>query len=74
MTNNESRIKLRDNAICTICGKPVTAPPFVASKQRRGSATIYAHTACLEQEQRDFIVAKALAAHEVLAPQGGGEA
>lgn len=52
MTNNdENRIKLKDGARCAICGEPVLAPPFVASKPKRG-ATIYAHTACLEQEQQ----------------------
>lgn len=38
--------------ICTICGERVLTPPFVASKPRKGT-TIYAHTACLEQEQKE---------------------
>ncbi len=37
---------------CVICGERVLAPPFVASKPRKGT-TIYAHTACLEQEQKE---------------------
>ena len=49
--NDESRIDLKNNARCVICGEPITAPPFVASKPKRG-ATIYAHTSCLEHEQQ----------------------
>ena len=37
---------------CAICGERVTAPPFVASKPRKGSP-IYIHTACFAQEQRE---------------------
>lgn len=37
---------------CTVCGEPITAPPFIASKPKRG-ATIYAHTACLMQEKEE---------------------
>lgn len=37
---------------CVICGEKVTAPPFIASKPRRGKRLILAHTACLEQEQQ----------------------
>lgn len=73
MNNDEIRIKLKDHAICVICGESVTAPPFVASKPRRGAATIYAHTGCLEKEQREIIYNKSLAVCEVLAQQGGGE-
>lgn len=51
MTNDPNIIKLQDHARCVICGEPITAPPFVASKPRRG-AVVYAHTICLEQEQR----------------------
>lgn len=51
MNNDESRLKLKDGARCAICGEPVTAPPFVASKPKRG-ATILAHTECLQKEQQ----------------------
>ena len=37
---------------CVICGEKVTAPPFIASKPKRGVA-IYAHTACLQREKED---------------------
>ena len=37
---------------CAICGERVTAPPFVASKPRKGP-TIYIHTACFVQERRE---------------------
>jgi hypothetical protein len=55
MNNDENRIKLKDGARCAICGEPVLAPPFVASKPRRGGATIYVHTECLEQEQQEVM-------------------
>ena len=38
---------------CAVCGERVTAPPFVASKPRKGP-TFYIHTACLAQEQKDW--------------------
>ena len=37
---------------CAVCREPVTAPPFIASKPKRG-ATIYAHTTCLKQEMEE---------------------
>jgi hypothetical protein len=40
-------------AKCLICGEKVTAPPFIASKPRRGP-TIYVHTECFKQEQREY--------------------
>lgn len=38
---------------CAICGERVTAPPFVASKLRKGP-TIYAHTECFQKEQKEM--------------------
>ena len=37
---------------CTVCGEPVTAPPFIATKPKRGTL-IYAHTACLMGKKED---------------------
>ena len=51
MSNDTYNPTLKAGTRCVICGEPVAAPPFIASKPRRG-ATIYAHTACLEQEQQ----------------------
>ena len=51
MTNETNNPTPKEGARCVVCGEPVTAPPFVASKPRRG-ATIYAHTSCLEKEPR----------------------
>lgn len=41
----------RGEANCVICGEKITAPPFIASKPKRG-ATIYAHTRCFTKEQK----------------------
>lgn len=32
---------------CVVCGERVLAPPFVASKPRRGKGLIIAHTHCI---------------------------
>ena len=37
---------------CTICGEPVTTPPFIASKPQKGTI-IYAHTDCLKREKEE---------------------
>lgn len=49
----EPRIPKYDKVYCVICLEQVTAPPFVASKPRKGSI-IYAHTACFEKEQKEW--------------------
>ena len=36
-----------ENRACVVCGKDVIAPPFVASKPRRGAGLIIAHTYCI---------------------------
>lgn len=51
--SNEWKPKLpKQKPYCTVCGEKVTAPPFMASKPKRG-ATIYAHTACLKREKEE---------------------
>jgi hypothetical protein len=51
--SNEWTPKLpKRRTYCTVCGEPITAPPFIASKPKRG-ATIYAHTTCLKTGQED---------------------
>lgn len=47
------KIPKYEKVFCVICGEQVTAPPFVASKPRRGS-TIYIHTSCFEKEQKEL--------------------
>lgn len=32
---------------CVVCGEKVLAPPFIASKPRRGKGQIIAHTHCI---------------------------
>lgn len=49
----EPKIPRTGTVFCAICREPVTAPPFVASKPRRGPI-IYIHTACFEKEQREL--------------------
>ena len=36
-----------ENCHCVVCGEKVLAPPFVASKPRRGKGLIIAHTHCI---------------------------
>lgn len=36
-----------ENCHCVVCGEKVLAPPFVASKPRRGKGLIIAHTRCI---------------------------
>lgn len=47
------RIPKCGKVYCVICREQVTAPPFVASKPRRGP-TIYAHTECFTKEQKEW--------------------
>lgn len=49
----EPRIPIYDRVHCVICGQRVEAPPFVASKPRKGP-TIYAHTECFTKEQTEW--------------------
>lgn len=51
------RLPKKHPPFCAICGEKITAPPFIASKPRRGR-TIYAHTRCLEEEQRSLTILK----------------
>ncbi len=74
MSNEGYNPKPKASTRCVICGGYFTFDtPFIAAKPRRG-ATIFAHTECLEQEQRDILLNKSLAAHEVFEQRGGGEA
>ena len=38
--------------LCVICNEEITAPPFIASRLRRGP-TVYAHTECVKTERKD---------------------
>ena len=52
MSNKEWEPKLPsewENCHCVVCGEKVLAPPFIASKPRRGKGLIIAHTHCLKQ-------------------------
>lgn len=49
----KSRLPKKHAPRCVVCGEEITDPPFIASKPRRGR-TIYAHTRCLEEEQRSL--------------------
>lgn len=49
----EPKIPKYGKVYCVICTEQVTAPPFVASKPRRGPV-IYAHTSCFEKEQKEL--------------------
>lgn len=51
MSNKEWTPKLPsqyENCHCVVCGEKVLAPPFVASKPRRGAGLIIAHTHCIK--------------------------
>lgn len=50
---SEPKIPIGRPVFCVICREQVTAPPFVASKPRKGSV-IYAHTSCFEKEQKEL--------------------
>lgn len=50
---SEIKLPKYERVFCTICQEQVMAPPFIASKPRRGSV-IYAHTSCFEKEQKEL--------------------
>ena len=49
----EPRLPNVDKCFCIICREQVTAPPFIASKPRKGP-TLYIHTECFQKEQRGW--------------------
>ena len=49
----EPKIPKYERVFCIICREQVTAPPFVASKPRKGPI-IYAHTECFMKEQKEW--------------------
>lgn len=50
----KARIPKYDRVHCIICREQVTNDqPFIASKQRRGGTTIYAHFECFQKEQEE---------------------
>lgn len=49
----EPRIPSYPRPYCAICKEAVTAPPFVASKPRKGPI-IYIHTECFAKEQAEW--------------------